>query len=144
MGTKSIREAVEAAVVAHLNAQGFGSTATVHAGLSIDKVDPPMVVASCEQVGPHPDVPEGYGNFSAQMTVMIVSPANVDGALAAHRALGEKVLSAMYDESGLQAIFAAQGDAAMYFCTFATSQDSRGEETFGTTLDYTILGVINP
>lgn len=144
MGTKSIREAVEAAVVAHLNAQGFGSTATVLAGMSTAIVDPPIVVASVENIGPHPDIPEGYGNFSAKVTVAIRTPANVASATTAHAAVCEKVINAMFDEAGLKAAFTTIGDAGMYFCTYSTTQDARSQETFGSDIMYDILGVINP
>lgn len=144
MGTKSIREAVESAVTAHLAAQGFPAGTQVLPGLSVDKVDPPMVVASVEQVGAHNEVPGVLGNFNARLMVMILSPANITGALAAHRLLAEKVYSAMADEAGLKTVFTAQGDAAMYFCTFASAEDARGEETFGTTITYDVLGVLNP
>lgn len=144
MGTKSIREAVETAVVAHLNAQGFGSTATVLPGMSTAKVDPPVVVAIVENIGPHPQIPEGYGNFSARMMVAVRTPANVANAEALHAAACEKVINAMFDEVALRAAFTTIGDAAMYFCTYSTTQDAKGEETFGSDLVYDILGVINP
>lgn len=144
MGTKSIREAVETAVTAHLTAQSFPAGTQVLPGLSLTKVDPPMVVASVEQVTANTEIPGVLGNFSAQVQVFIVSPANVADALAAHRLLAEQVYSAMADEAGLKAVFTLQGDAAMYFCTFATTEDARGEESFGTTITYDLLGVLNP
>ena len=106
MGTKSIREAVETAVTAHLAAQGFPAGTQVLPGLSVDKVDPPMVVASVEQVGAHNEVPGVLGNFNARLMVMILSPANVTGALAAHRLLAENKL-----EEGAMASPAAAGRA---------------------------------
>lgn len=144
MGAKSIREAVETAVTAHLNAQGFPSGTQVLPGLSSAKLAPPMVVASVDTVGPHPDIPEGWGNFAAVVSVSIISPARIASPEAFHAQLSEKAANAMADESGLRAVFLAQGDAKMYFATFRTSEDRVGDDHFGKILTYELLGVLDP
>lgn len=144
MGAKSIREAVEAAVTAHLTAQNFPAGVQVLPGLSVNKLAPPMVVASVDSVGPHPDIPEGWGNFSATLSVSIVSPARIAGAEAFHGQLSEKAANAIADEAGLRAIFVSQGDAKMYFATFRSQEDRVGDDHFGKILTYELLGVLDP
>jgi hypothetical protein len=144
MGVKSIREAVEAAVTAHLIAQNFPAGVQVLPGLSSNKLAPPMVVASVDTVGPHPDIPEGWGNFSATVSVAIVSPARIANAEAFHGQLSEIAANAMADEAGLRAVFVSQNDAKMYFAIFRSQEDRVGEDHFGKILSYELLGVLDP
>jgi hypothetical protein len=144
MGTKSIREVVEAACVAHLNAQALGASVQVLAGLSVTVVDPPMVVASVEAVGQIPDIPQGLGNYSCTLQVMVLSPADETSSLADHRQRSEKVASAFADLAGVKAVFVSQGDATCYDVTLQSIDDGRGDRTFGTTYNYELLAVLAP
>lgn len=144
MGAKSIREAVEAAVTAHLVAQNFPAGVQVLPGLSANKLAPPMIVASVDTVGPHPDIPEGWGNFSATLSIAVVSPARTTGAEAFHAQLSEKAANAIADEAGLRAVFVSQGDAKMYFAIFRSQEDRVGDDHFGKILTYELLGVLDP
>lgn len=144
MGAKSIREACEAAVTAHLLAQAFPAGTQVLPGLSVNKLAPPMVVASVDSVGPHPDIPEGWGNFSATVSVSVISPARITGAETFHAQLSEKAHNAMLDEAGLKSVFVSQGDARAYCVTFRTCEDRVGDDHFGKILTYELLGVLDP
>lgn len=144
MGTKSIREIVEAACVAHLNAQAIATGTAVLPGLNTAITDPPMVVASVESVGQIPDIPQGLGNYACTLQVLVMSPSDDTGALAAHRLLGEKVSSAFADIAGLKAVFVSQGDATCYDVTLQGIDDGRGERTFGTTFTYEVLACLAP
>jgi hypothetical protein len=144
MGTKSIREIVEAACVAHLNAQAIASGTTVLPGLNTAITDPPMVIASVESVGQITDIPQGLGNYACTLQVLVMSPSDDTGALAAHRLLGEKVSSAFDDIAGLKAVFVSQGDATCYDVTLQGIDDGRGERTFGTTFTYEVLACLAP
>lgn len=144
MGTKSIREIVEAACVAHLNAQSISAGVQILPGLNTAVVDPPFVVASVEAVGQIPDIPQGLGNYACTLQVMVMSPSDEANSLADHRALGEKVASAFADIAGLKAVFVSQGDATCYDVTLQSIDDGRGERTFGTTFSYEVLACLAP
>lgn len=143
MGTKSIREIVETACVTHLGNQSLTGY-QIEPGLSVDTLNPPFVVASVESVGNIPDIPEGLGNFSVSLTVMVMTPTDDASSLANHRAAGEKVMSAFSDVAGLKSVFTAAADASMYDCTFESVTDGRGDRTFGTTYTYRIECVLAP
>lgn len=144
MGTKSIREIVEAACVAHLGAQSIAAGTAILPGLNTALTDPPMVVASVEAVGQIPDIPQGLGNYACTLQVLVMSPSDDTGSLAAHRLLGEKVASAFADIAGLKAVFVSQGDATCYDVTLQSIDDGRGERTFGTTFTYEVLACLAP
>jgi hypothetical protein len=144
MGTKSIREIVEAACVAHLSAQGIASGTAILPGLNTAITDPPMVVASVEAVGQIPDIPQGLGNYACTLQVLVMSPSDETGSLAAHRLLGEKVASAFADIAGLKAVFSTQADASLYDVTLQSIDDGRGDRTFGTTFTYELLTCLAP
>jgi hypothetical protein len=145
MGTKSIREIVEAAASAHLSAQGITGY-QILPGMNLAIIDPPFVVASVEAVSNIPDIPEGLGNYLVTLTVQIMTPTGDPGTeatvLAAHRAVTEKVASALDDQSGLAAVFASQGDASLYDITFGTMSDGRAERYLGTTINYEVECVL--
>jgi hypothetical protein len=103
-----------------------------------------MVVASVEAVGQIPDIPQGLGNYSCTLQVMVLSPADETSSLADHRQRSEKVASAFADLAGVKAVFVSQGDATCYDVTLQSIDDGRGDRTFGTTFNYELLAVLAP
>lgn len=130
--------------MAHLGAQSIAAGTAILPGLNTALTDPPMVVASVEAVGQIPDIPQGLGNYACTLQVLVMSPSDDTGSLAAHRLLGEKVASAFADIAGLKAVFVSQGDATCYDVTLQSIDDGRGERTFGTTFTYEVLACLAP
>ena len=143
MGTKSIREIVEAACVTHLGNQTLTGY-QIEPGLSTDTLNPPFVVASAESISAMNGITQILGNFAVTVQVMVMTGSDETSSLANHRAAGEKIMSAFADIAGLKTVFTAAGDATMYDCTFQSIDDGRGERTFGTTYTYLIECVLAP
>jgi hypothetical protein len=143
MGTKSIREIVETACVTHLGNQGLTGV-SIQPGLSLSVIDPPLIVASAETASLIPELPQGLGNYSVSLQVMVFTQTDEASSQANHRARSEKVASAFADIAGLKAVFSSGGDATLYDVTFQSIQDSKGERAFGTTFLFELQCVLAP
>lgn len=141
MSYKSIREVVETAAVAHLNDQGLTGVQIVP-GLSSDINTLPIVVAVVDNVTDVPEIAQGLGNFRCSLAVSVVTETDETNSAALHRERSEKIMSAFQDETALKAKFVSGGDATMYSCDFQSTEDGRGERTFGTTFNYRVTAVL--
>ena len=85
MGTKSVREIVEAAVAAHLAAQTELAGVNIYKGLDVGTELLPQAVVSCESVGNPPDLPEGLGNYAATLSIALYTSADATSATTSHQ-----------------------------------------------------------
>lgn len=141
MGTKSIRHIVESAVKAYLDAQTELDGVQVSAGDSSDMQTLPRVICYCPSANPPPDLPEGLGNFLAQVEVHVLSSAD-DTTLSAHRARVAAVAGYMDSVADLGAVFTSQGDASLYDVTPQSEADDHESRIWHTTLSYGVLCVL--
>lgn len=139
--SKSIRDAVEAAITSYLADAELGEGVQIEPGMSTALLKPPIVIAAVTNVAPHPQLYFVPGNFSAQVTISIMTPAQGASAEQDHAALCEAVRAAMTDETGLKAAFTTMQDAAMYFCNYTGESPANAEEHLGTAITYEVLGV---
>lgn len=144
MGTKSIREIVESAIVAHLVAQTELSGTNIEKGIEVDVQSLPTVVVSCENVANPGDLPEGLGNFSCTVQIGVFSSADATTPLSVHRDRCAAVLGAMQDVTGIKAVFTSQGDATCYDVTYQNHDDSRGDRALGMMASYSVMAVLPP
>lgn len=142
MGTKSVREIVEAALRAHVAAQTELTGVNIYKGLEITLDQLPTIVVSCDSALPPNDLPEGLGNYLCSVSVALFTSADASTALASHRDRAAAMLGAMQDLVGIKAVFASQGDATCYDVIYRTQDDGRGERTLGTTATYDVLVVL--
>lgn len=141
MGTKSIRHIVEAAVKAYLDAQVELDGVQVSAGDSSDMQTLPRVICYCPSANPPPDLPEGLGNFLAQVEVHVLSSAD-DTTLTVHRARCAAVAGYMDSVTDLKAVFTSQGDASLYDITPNAEADDHESRIWHTTLSFGVLCVL--
>ena len=141
MGTKSIRHIVEAAVKTYLDAQVELDGVQVSAGDSSDMQTLPRVICYCPSANPPPDLPEGLGNFLAQVEVHVLSSAD-DTNLTTHRARCAAVAGYMDSVTDLGAVFTSQGDASLYDITPNAEADDHESRIWHTTLSFGVLCVL--
>ena len=142
MGTKSIREIVESALVAHLQAQSELSGVNIEKGIEVDKLALPSVVVSAETVANAPDLPEGLGNYAVTVNIGTFSSADEANALTVHRARSAAVLGAMQGVTAIKAVFTSQGDATCYDVTFQTVDQGNGDRALGSMATFLVLAVL--
>ena len=127
MGTKSIREIVEAALVSHLAAQTELTGTNIEKGIEIDVMALPTVVVSCESVANPGDLPEGLGNYTCTVQIGVFTSADATSALSGHRDRCAAVLGAMQDVTAIKAAFTTAGDATCYDVVYQSHDDSKGD-----------------
>lgn len=142
MGTKSIREIVETALVAQLAAQTELSGVNIEKGIEVDKMQLPTVVVSCENVTNAPDLPEGLGNYLCTVNVATFTSADESSALTVHRARSAAVLGALQDVAAIKTLFTSGGDATCYDVTFQSVDQSNGDRALGSMAVYQVLAVL--
>ena len=142
MGTKSIREIIEAAVASHLSAQTELAGVNIYKGIEVTTDVLPQAIVSCESVSYPPDLPEGLGNYSATLNVHLYTSADATSALANHRDRSAAILGALQDLAALKAVFTSQGDATLYDITSETVDDGRGDRALGTLATFTLTVVL--
>ena len=141
MGTKSIRHIVETAVSTYLTGKAEFSGIQISTGDSADVQSLPRVICYCPTANPPPDLPEGLGNFLAQVEVHVMSSAD-DTSLTTHRARVAAVAGYMDSVTDLKAVFTSGGDASMYDITPQAEADDHESRIWHTTLSYGVLCVL--
>ena len=141
MGTKSIRHIVETAVSTYLTAQAEFAGIQISTGDSADVQSLPRIICYCPSASPPPDLPEGLGNFLAQVEVHVMSSAD-DTNLTTHRARCAAVAGYMDSVTDLGAVFTSQGDANLYDLTPQAEADDHESRIWHTTLSYGVLCVL--
>lgn len=142
MGTKSIREIVESALVAHLAAQTELAGTNIEKGIEVDVQALPTVIVSCEGVGNMAELPEGLGNYLCNVQVGVFTSADATSALSGHRDRCAAVLGALQDVAGIKAVFASQGDATCYDISYQSHDDNRGDRALGMMAVYSVAAVL--
>lgn len=142
MSNRSIREVVESAIAAHISAQDGLSGVQILKGISVTTQDLPLIVISCENVGPMSGIAQVLGNYSCTVQIGIFTSSDEANALSSHRARSSIVDASMQDITGIKSKFAADGDASCYTTTFQSFEDSRGDRALGTTVTYAVDVVI--
>ena len=142
MGTKSIREIVESALVAHLAAQTELAGVNIEKGIETDVMNLPTVVVSCEAVANPADLPEGLGNYACTVQVGVFTSADATSAKSNHRDRCAAVLGALQDVTTIKGVFTSQGDATCYDITYQSHDDSRGDRALGMMATYTVAAVL--
>jgi len=142
MGTKSIREIVESALVAHLAAKTELSGVNIERGIETDVMNLPTVVVSCEAVSNPPDLPEGLGNYACTVQVGVFTSADASNAKSNHRDRCAAVLGALQEVSNIKTVFTTQGDATCYDVTYQSHDDSRGDRALGMMATFTVAAVL--
>jgi hypothetical protein len=141
MGTKSIRHIVETAVSTYLTGKAEFSGMQISTGDSADVQSLPRIICYCPTASPPPDLPEGLGNFLAQVEVHVLSSAD-DTSLTAHRARVAAAAGYMDSVTDLGAVFTSGGDASMYDITPQSEADDHESRIWHTTLSYGVLCVL--
>ena len=141
MGTKSIRHIVETAVSTYLTAQAEFAGIQISTGDSADVQSLPRIICYCPSASPPPDLPEGLGNFLAQVEVHVMSSAD-DTNLTTHRARCAAVAGYMDSVTDLGAVFTSQGDASLYDITPNAEADDHESRIWHTTLSFGVLCVL--
>ena len=141
MGTKSIRHIVETAVSTYLTGKAEFSGMQISTGDSADVQSLPRIICYCPTANPPPDLPEGLGNFLAQVEVHVLSSAD-DTSLTTHRARVAAVAGYMDSVTDLKAVFTSGGDASMYDITPQAESDDHESRIWHTTLSYGVLCVL--
>lgn len=144
MGTKSIREIVESALVAHLAAQTELSGTNIEKGIEVDVQALPTVIVSCENAANPGELPEGLGNYLCTVQVGVFSSADASTPLSVHRDRCAAVLGALQDVTGIKSVFTSQGDATCYDVTYQSHDDSRGDRALGMMASYSVMAVLPP
>lgn len=142
MGTKSIREIVEAAVLSHLSAQTELSGVNIYKGIEVTTDSLPSLVVNCNGVANPPELPEGLGNFYCTVTLELYTSADATSALSTHRDRSAAMLGAMQDVAALKTVFSTQGDATCYDAVFDTVDDGKGDRALGTMATYSVRVVL--
>jgi hypothetical protein len=142
MANRSIREVVESAIAAHITAQDGLTGVQILKGLSVTTQDLPLIVVSCESVGPMDGIAQVLGNYACTVQIGVFTSSDESTALTVHRARAAVVDAAMQDVAGIQSKFTADGDATCYTATFQSFEDSRGDRALGTTITYMVEVVL--
>jgi len=142
MGTKSIREIVESALLAHLSAQTELSGVNIYKGIEVATDTLPTLVVNCNSVGNPPDLPEGLGNYLCSVTLELYTSADATSALTNHRDRSAAMIGAMQDLTAIKAVFTSQGDATCYDVSPDTVDDGKGDRALGTMATFTLLVVL--
>jgi len=142
MGTKSIREIVESALLAHLSAQTELSGVNIYKGIEVATEQLPALVINCNSVGNPPDLPEGLGNYACNVTLELYTSADATSALTNHRDRSAGMLGAMQSLSAIKAAFSTIGDATCYDVTPDTVDDGKGDRALGTMATFVVTVVL--
>lgn len=142
MGTKSIREIVEAALVSHLAAQTELAGTNIEKGIEIDVMALPTVVVSCESVANPGDLPEGLGNYTCTVQIGVFTSADASSALSGHRDRCAAVLGAMQNVAGIKTAFTTGADATCYDVVYQSHDDSKGDRALGMMATYQVHTVL--
>lgn len=142
MGTKSIHEIIEAALVAHLAAQSELSGVNIEKGIEIDKLALPTIVVSCETANAPAEIPGGMGNYACQVNIGVFSSADESSALSVHRSRTAAVLGAMQDVTAIKAVFTSQADATCYDVVYGDNVPGNGDRALGAMLTFTVYAVL--
>lgn len=142
MGTKSIREIVETALVAHLSAQTELAGTSVEKGNEVDNMTLPTVVVSCEAVANIADLPEGLGNYTCTVQIGVFTSADVTSAVSNHRDRCAAVLGGMQDVTAIKSVFTSGGDATCYDVLYQSHDDSKGDRALGMMATYLVHAVL--
>jgi hypothetical protein len=142
MGTKSILDIIEAALVANLQGEADLAGYQIRAAAQADKIDQPdNIIVACESAGAPPGLAQGLGNYLCRVSVGIFTQID-SGSLAAHRTACQNAQGRMEDQAGVKASFAAIGDAAVYYVDVSNIDEGRGDRAFMTTLNLELLVVL--
>jgi hypothetical protein len=142
MGTKSILDIIESALVAHLQGETDLAAYQIRAAAQADKIDQPdNLIVACESAGAPPGLAQGMGNYLCRVSVGIFTQID-SGSLSAHRAACQNAQGRLEDEPGVKAAFAAIGDASCYYCDMTSFDEGRGDRAFMTTLNFELLVVL--
>lgn len=142
MGTKSVREIVEAAVASHLAAQTELAGVNIYKGIEVATDALPCLVVNCNNVGNPPDLPEGLGNYACTVVLELYTSADESTALTVHRARSAGMLGALQDLAGVKSVFTSQGDATCYDVSPETIDDGKGDRALGTMATFTVTVVL--
>jgi hypothetical protein len=142
MGTKSILDIIETALVANLQGEADLAGYQIRAAAQADKIDQPdNLIVACESAGLPPGLAQGMGNYLCRVSVGIFTQID-SGSLAAHRTASQNVQGRLEDQAGIKASFAAIGDASCYYCDMSSIDEGRGDRAFMTTLNFELLVVL--
>jgi len=142
MGTKSIREIVEAALASHLAAQTELAGTNIEKGNEVENMALPTVVVSCESVGNMNDLPDGLGNFSCTVQIGVFTSADVSSAVSNHRDRCAAVLGAMQNVTAIKTAFTTGADATCYDAVYQSHDDSKGDRALGMMASYLVYVVL--
>lgn len=142
MGTKSIREIIESALLVHLSAQTELSGVNIYKGIEVATDSLPSLVINCNSVGNPPDLPEGLGNYLCTVVLELYTSADASSALTDHRSRSAAMLGAMQDVTAIKTAFSTIGDATCYDVTPDTVDDGKGDRALGTMASFSVLVVL--
>lgn len=141
----SPRPIVEAALVAYL--EGFVASAPVLAGVSIlpgqstDDRPLPVVVVYASNADIPDGLPEGLGNYSVEVQVMLISsaddPQGDDAALVAHQDRLAALTDGLRDTASVKASWPAESH--LYDITLGQDGESREGRKLGNTISLRIF-----
>lgn len=130
MGTTSVRQIIEAGLVAFLQAEPTLAGVNIYPGDSTALAVHPKVVVTCESARTPALFPDGLGNYDCQVRVVISDNAN-DVTLAQHRAHEASVLATLADEAGIKAAFAAADPVDAYIYMVNPGEPQQGIDPEG-------------
>lgn len=142
MASKSVREIVESAILAHLTAQTELSGVNVYRGIEVSTENLPSLVVNCSSVSSPNEIPGGMGNYVCNVTLELYTSADATSAKTDHRDRSAAMLGAMQDVTALKAVFVTQGDATCYDAIPDTVDDGKGDRALGTMATYSVLIVL--
>jgi hypothetical protein len=142
MGTKSILDIIETALVANLQGEADLAAYQIRAAAQADKIDQPdNIIVACESAGAPPGLAQGMGNYLCRVSVGIFTQID-SGSLSGHRAACQNVQGRLEDQPGVKASFNTIGDAAVYYIDVQSIDEGRGDRAFMTTLNFELLVVL--
>ena len=142
MGTKSILDIIETALVANLQGETDLAGYQIRAAAQADKIDQPdNIIVACESAGAPPGLAQGLGNYLCRVSVGIFTQID-SGSLSAHRTACQNVQGRLENQPGVKASFDAIGDAAVYYIDVSSIDEGRGDRAYMTTLNFETLVVL--
>jgi hypothetical protein len=142
MGTKSILDIIETALVANLQGEADLAAYQIRAAAQADKIDQPdNIIVACESAAAPPGLAQGMGNYLCRVSVGIFTQID-SGSLSAHRTACQNAQGRLEDQAGVKASFAAIGDASCYYCDMTNFDEGRGDRAFMTTINLEVLVVL--
>jgi hypothetical protein len=143
MSNRSIREVVESALASHISAQDGLTGVQVLKGIAVDVQELPLIVVSCESVGPMAGIAQVLGNYSCQVQIGVFTSSDEASALSVHRERSSIIDAAMQDIAGIKTAFVTDADATCYTTTFQSFEDTKGDRALGTTIIYQVEVVLS-